>query len=99
MAATCASYFPNEAETQQFWERELQREKSILDVPAGFPKRLSAPQVWTADEIVTQKDKWIVSLSEGEVTSIDAALSAFEGWYRLRRRGAFAKKDVLSGTR
>ncbi len=79
MAATCTSYYPSEIETHRFWNLELNRKNSGVDVPLGFPKALSSPLAWTGAEIESKQSQWKLDLTSEEVTVIHAALLAFEG--------------------
>jgi hypothetical protein len=79
MTATCLSYYPSELETQQFWDRELNRDKAGVDIPYGFPKKLDSPLAWTGAEIENKQSQWKLDLTDEEIVAIDAALAGFEG--------------------
>jgi len=78
MATTCATYTPSDIDTQNFWARELTRQKASLDIPYGFPKELKSPLAWTGTDIKTKESEWKLDLADEEIAAIDAALEAFE---------------------
>jgi hypothetical protein len=77
------SYYPSQWETDRFWSAEQSRAKSIVDVPAGFPKQIESTLAWTPEDIATKQAQWKLDLSENDIAAIDAALARFEGEVRM----------------
>ncbi|KAK0728330.1 hypothetical protein B0T26DRAFT_738706 [Lasiosphaeria miniovina] len=77
----CSSYIPSKLDTELFWDRERTRERSISEVPPGFPDIIQSPLVWKGSDIHPKVREWKVDLCGDEITAIDAAVFAFEKKY------------------
>ncbi|KAK3366716.1 hypothetical protein B0T24DRAFT_669195 [Lasiosphaeria ovina] len=73
-----SSYIPSKLDTERFWDRERTRERSVSEVPPGFPEIIQSPLVWKGSDIQTRVREWKVDLGGDEITAIDAAVFAFE---------------------